>query len=193
MSMALGALRFRLGRFERLGKYSRGPVGVAGTALLLPGRMANRSLLPEIDKRDGSGGKKLSWGVCGDPPSFGPLREATGERVSNLARGDLGEWKIAARVFRESGVGEVKFFNSRPFVKEEASFGTVSEDFGLRFADGKSSITLSLSPSLLSGDAWIGDNLLLENLGAFPEAEALKLVHFPSMFRGEDDTRACLW
>jgi hypothetical protein len=35
-------------------------------------------------------------------------------------------------------------------------------DLGLRFAEGESSITLSLSPSTFLGDAKIGDNLLLE-------------------------------
>lgn len=67
--------------------------------------------------------------------------------------------------FRDRGVGEFMFLNSRPRVNdEEGAERTVNVDFGLRLADGEVSITLSLSPSTLLGDAPIGDNLLLASL-----------------------------
>jgi len=69
------------------------------------------------------------------------------------------------RAFRERGVGEFKFLSSRPRVnEEEGAEMTVNVELGLRLAEGESSITLSLSPSTLPGEAPIGDNLLLASL-----------------------------
>lgn len=54
------------------------------------------------------------------------------------------------------------FRSTRARVKDnERSEAAVSDELSLRLADGESSITLSLSPSTLPGEARIGDNLLV--------------------------------
>lgn len=58
-----------LGRFPASRKESRGPVGVAGRSGVVLKSLAMEcgALLADIDKPLGSGGKKLSCGVRGDP------------------------------------------------------------------------------------------------------------------------------
>lgn len=67
-SGALYPFKETLGRFPASRKESRGPVGVAGrSGVLLKSAIECGALFADIDKPLGSGGKKLSCGVRGDP------------------------------------------------------------------------------------------------------------------------------
>lgn len=116
-SAPLAAVRFRLGLLGKFGKYSRGPVGVAGIAdeLLETGRWCSRLWRPEIERPLGSGGKLPSCGVWGEVRATLSRCGLTGERQTNLVRPDRGEWKGGtARAVLEIGDGEFKLLSNRP-------------------------------------------------------------------------------
>lgn len=155
-SVISGAFMFKLGRFEKLPKYSLGPVGVAGRKpnCSLPLRVVGLSCLPEIDSELGSGGKIASLGVRGEERSSSFTNGDTGERA-NLACLPTGEE-------RETGGGRKAL--ERRLSAKEGPFIDLNPMtfFEARRAEGDSSIALLL-PSLV-GDAWMGDNLLLAYL-----------------------------
>ncbi len=134
--------------------------------LLVDGRSARA----EMDKPLGSGGKNPSRGVWGKPRSDLSILGLTGGTDIILVRSKAGEWRIGIeRVSLAEGVGSPTLLEVRPFKNEEGRDATFSDNFGLRLADGESSIALSLSRSMLPGDAITGDNLLLDN--RVPRAE----------------------
>jgi hypothetical protein len=165
MCVASAEARFRLGRLEKFPKDSRGAVGVAGSmdGMLLC-LVDGRSARPEMVSPLGSGGKKLSRGVWGEGRSNLSILGLTECTDAILVRSTKGDGMIGIEsALLANAVGWPTHREVRDFAKEEDGVKMVfGVDFGLRVADGESSIALSLSRSTLPGDAKTGDNLLLD-------------------------------
>ena len=117
-----------------------------------------------MDKVLGSGGKRLSSGVRGEVSSS--LSWGVTVERANLACFSWGDFIAeGSLLLRDNGVGESRCLERRPWVWQGVLDITWSNDLGFNLTDGDSSMMRSVSPSMLSGDACMGDNLLVVNLG----------------------------